>query len=167
MEGIYKVNADLADALDKGLDDFRNKKLFDFGFSDPSKLEVNGTAYTKSGDKWMAGPKTMDNTVRAEPDRQAARPERHEVCRGGRRDSRCSTATVTSNDSKRVEKVTIRKQGDKYFAQRENEPSIYELDAQAVNGPAKGGVGCEGSRAASPSEEEIGYNRPLINADER
>jgi hypothetical protein len=42
------------------------------------------------------------------------------------------TATVTSNNGKRVEKVTIRKQGERYFAQREGEPSIYELDAKAV-----------------------------------
>jgi len=31
-----------------------------------------------------------------------------------------------------VEKVTVRKQGTQYFAQRENEPSIYELDAKPV-----------------------------------
>jgi len=41
-------------------------------------------------------------------------------------------ATVTSNSGKKVEKVTIRKQGSQYFAQREGEPSIYELDAKAV-----------------------------------
>jgi hypothetical protein len=40
---------------------------------------------------------------------------------------------VTSNDGKRVEKVSITKQGNQYFAQRENEPSIYELDSQAVD----------------------------------
>jgi hypothetical protein len=39
---------------------------------------------------------------------------------------------VTSNDGKRVEKVTITKQGADYFATRENEPSIYVLDAAAV-----------------------------------
>jgi hypothetical protein len=38
-------------------------------------------------------------------------------------------ATVTS---KHAEKVTIAKQGTQYFAQRENEPSIYELDTKAV-----------------------------------
>ncbi len=42
-------------------------------------------------------------------------------------------ATVTSNNGKRVEKVTIRKQGDQYFAQRENEPSIYVVDGKAVD----------------------------------
>ena len=46
-------------------------------------------------------------------------------------------ATVTSNDGKRVEKVTIRKQGTDYFAQREGEPSIYQLDAQGRGRPAK------------------------------
>src|SRR5450759_1356775 len=61
VEGLYKVNADLADAIDKGMDDFRNKKLFDFGFSDPSKVEVKGTGYSKAGDKRTANGKTMDN----------------------------------------------------------------------------------------------------------
>ena len=40
--------------------------------------------------------------------------------------------TVSSNNGKRVEKVSITKQGDTYFAKRENEPSIYVLDAKAV-----------------------------------
>jgi hypothetical protein len=40
--------------------------------------------------------------------------------------------TVTSNAGKRVEKVSITKQGDAYFAKRENEPSIYQLDNKAV-----------------------------------
>ena len=42
-------------------------------------------------------------------------------------------ATVTSNEGKKVEKVTIRKQGTDYFAQREGEPSIYQLEAKAVD----------------------------------
>ncbi len=131
VEGIYKVNADLADAVDKSLDDFRNKKLFDFGFSDPGKVEVNTAMYTKSGDKWMAGPKAMDNTsVQNLIDKLRDLSASKFVDAGG--GDQVFTATVTSNDNKRVEKVTIRKQGDKYFAQRENEPSIYELDAQAV-----------------------------------
>src|SRR5450631_287729 len=49
VEGLYKINGDLADALEKSMDDFRNKKLFDFGFSDPSRVEVQGKGYTKAG----------------------------------------------------------------------------------------------------------------------
>ncbi len=40
--------------------------------------------------------------------------------------------TVTSNSGKRAEKVVISKLGNQYFAQREGEPSIYELDGKAV-----------------------------------
>ncbi|MGB7131446.1 MAG: DUF4340 domain-containing protein, partial [Candidatus Sulfotelmatobacter sp.] len=33
VDGAYKVDPSLGNALDKGLDDFRNKKVFDFGFN--------------------------------------------------------------------------------------------------------------------------------------
>jgi hypothetical protein len=131
VEGVYKVAADVGDALDKGLDDFRNKKVFDFGFSDPSKVDVKGASYTKSGDKWMSGGKTMDNgSVQTLIDKLRDLSATKFVEKGG--GEPVFDASVTSNNGKRVEKVTIRKQGAQYFAQRENEPSIYELDAKAV-----------------------------------
>ena len=131
-EGAYKTSADLADGLDKGLDDFRNKKVFDFGFSDPGKIDLKGASYTKTGDKWMSGAKTMDNgTVQSLIDklRDLAATKFTDKAGG----EPVFEATVTSNGGKRVEKVTIRKQGTQYFAQRENEPSIYELDSKAVD----------------------------------
>ena len=45
VDGVYKVPTDLGDGLDKRLDDFRNKKLFDFGWSDPNKIEIGKTSY--------------------------------------------------------------------------------------------------------------------------
>lgn len=131
VEGIYNVAADVGDALDKGLDDFRNKKVFDFGFSDPSKVELKGASYTKSGDKWTANGKTMDNgSVQNLIDKLRDLSAAKFGEKGG--GEPVFDAAVTSNNGKRVEKVTIRKQGNQYFAQRENEPSIYELDAKAV-----------------------------------
>jgi len=41
--------------------------------------------------------------------------------------------TVTSNDGKRIEKVLISKQGGDYVAKRENEASLYALDAKTVD----------------------------------
>ena len=41
-------------------------------------------------------------------------------------------ASVVSNGGKRNEKVSISKQGTQYFAQRDGEPSIYELDGKVV-----------------------------------
>ena len=40
LEGVYEVSSTLPEALDKPLEDFRNKKLFDFGFVDPEAVEV-------------------------------------------------------------------------------------------------------------------------------
>jgi uncharacterized ParB-like nuclease family protein len=132
VEGFYKLPSDTGDALDKGVDDFRNKKLFDFGFSDPTKIEIKGVSYTKSGDKWMSGAKTMDNTsVQSLIDklRDLTATKFADKSSG----DVVLDATVTSNEGKKVEKVTIRKQGSDYFAQREGEPSIYQLDAKAVD----------------------------------
>jgi hypothetical protein len=130
--GVWKTSADAGGALDKGLDDFRNKKLFDFGFSDPSRVELKTGAYTKAGDKWTSGPKTMDNAsvqtlIDKLRDLSAAKfPEK-----GGGGEA-VFEATVVSNEGKRNEKVTITKQETQYFAKREGDASIYEMDAQAV-----------------------------------
>jgi hypothetical protein len=132
VEGIFKVPNDLGDALDKGLDDFRNKKLFDFGFSDPTKIELKNAVYTKSGDKWMSGAKTLDNTsVQSLIDKLRDLTATKFADKGA--GDPVFEVTVTSDSGKKVEKVTIRKQGSDYFAQREGEPSIYELDGKSVD----------------------------------
>src|SRR5215467_1199527 len=131
VEGIFKISSDVGDALDKSLDDFRNKKVFDFGFSDPTKLEVNGAVYTKSGDKWMSGAKTMDNTsIQNLIDKLRDLTAKTFDEKGG--GEAVLAATVTSNMGKRVERVTISKQGSQYFAKREDEQNIYEVDGKAV-----------------------------------
>jgi len=132
VAGIFKVGADFGKNLDKGLNDFRNKKLFEFGFSDPSKIELKNTSYTKNGDKWMSGVKTMDNgSVQNLIDklRDLAATTFEDKGAG----DLVFEATVTSNMGKRVEKVAITKQGDKYFAKRGDEPSIYGLESKAVD----------------------------------
>ena len=152
VEGIYKLPADAGDAMDKGMDDFRARKLFDFGFSDPSKVELKGATYTKTGDKWMAGAKNMDNATVQNlidklrdlaatkfPDKGAGDP--------------VFEASVTSNSGKRVEKVTVRKQETQYFAQREGEPSIYELDGKAVEDLQKAASGVK-EAAPEPAKKK-------------
>ena len=131
VEGAWKTSAETGDALAKGLDDFRNKKLFDFGFSDPSKIELKTATYTKTGDKWISGPKAMDNaTVQTLIDKLRDIGATKFSEKGG--GAPVFEATVTSNDGKRVEKATVSKQGAQYFAKRDNEPSIYELEAATV-----------------------------------
>ena len=55
VAGVYTIPNDLG--LSKKLDDFRNKKVFDFGFSDPVKIEAGALTIEKKGDKWLAGGK--------------------------------------------------------------------------------------------------------------
>jgi Domain of unknown function (DUF4340) len=132
VDGVYKVTAELGDGLDKKLDDFRNKKLFDFGFTDPSKVQVGKAAYDKVGEKWMSGAKQMDApSVQNLVDklRDLAATKFLDTGGGG---AAVLDLTVTSNSGKRVEKVSITKEGDTYFAKRENEPGIYVLDGKAV-----------------------------------
>jgi hypothetical protein len=136
VEGIYKVGADLGDGVDKAVDDFRNKKLFDFGFNDPSKVEVKSgaaaaVAYSKSGDKWMSGSKQMDNaSIQTLIDKLRDLSSIKFLEQGG--GDPVLEATVTSGDGKRVEKVSVTRQGNQYFARRENEQGTYELDSHAI-----------------------------------
>ncbi len=135
VEGVHKVASDLGEAMDKGLADFRNKKLFDFGFNDPSMLEIrDGTkqaVYLKQSDKWMSGSTQMDSsTVNVLLDKLRDLAAAKFVDSGFT--IPVFEAAVTWNSGKRVDKVLISKQGTACFAKRENEPSIYELDPKSL-----------------------------------
>jgi len=139
VEGTYKVDSSLGKAVDKALDDFRNKKLFDFGFNDPNKIELhNGTKsyfFTRgsggSEDWWSNGKKMDFGTV--EPFISKLR----DLAASKFVDSGLSNAaievTVISDDGKRTEKVLSSKAGDHYIAKRENEPALYQLDSASVD----------------------------------
>ncbi|HUI81704.1 MAG TPA: DUF4340 domain-containing protein [Bryobacteraceae bacterium] len=132
VAGIYKVTGDLGKSFDKGVNDFRSKKLFEFGFSDPSLLEVQGVTYSKAGNDWTAGPKKMDNaSVQTLIDKLRDLTATTFEAEPG--EEKVFEATVISNQGKRTEKVTITKEGSKYFAKRQDDPSIYGLEAQAVD----------------------------------
>lgn len=135
VAGIYKVSSSTGTSLDKAVDDFRNKKLFDFGYSDPDKVEVHDGEKTyllthTGSDWWSNGAKMDDSSVTTLvsairdlaatkfPDSALGAPVLH--------------LTVTSDSGKRLEKVQISKNGDHYVAKRENEPALYELTASAI-----------------------------------
>lgn len=141
VDGVHKVSNDLATGLDKGVDDFRNKKLFDFGFSDPNKIEMhdNGKTYAfeKKGEDWLAGGKKMDSTsVQSFVDklRDLAASK---FIDSGTFGTQVMDISVTSNDGKRIEKVLISKQGNDYIAKRDNEPALYGMDAKNVDDLSK------------------------------
>lgn len=136
VPGIHKVTADLGKAFDKSLDDFRNKKVFDFGFSDPTMITVqNGSSsktFVRSGTDWKLDGKALDSgSVQSLVDKLRELTASKFASSGFTTAS--STISVTSNDGKRVEKAGFQKDADGYLARRENEAALYQLDAKAVN----------------------------------
>ena len=135
VAGIYKVATNVGTSTDKRLDDFRNKKVFDFGFVDPDKIEAHDGAksyfLTHSGSDWWSNGTKMDEStvstlVGAIRDLSASKfPDNGFT-------TPSIDLTVTTDNGKRMEKVLIAKNGDRYVAKRENEPALYELSATSV-----------------------------------
>jgi hypothetical protein len=137
VPGVFKVTSELGTGVDKSLDDFRNKKLFDFGFTDPSKIEMhaNGKTYSfqKGGDDWFSNGKKMDSTsVQSFLDKLRDFSASKFIDTGSL-GAPTIDITVVSNSGKLTEKLLIAKQGADYVAQRENEPALYGLDAKTVD----------------------------------
>jgi hypothetical protein len=136
VEGAYKVEGDLGQAVDKRLDDFREKKLFDFGFNDPSKIEMhNGPkAYflTRNGADWWSNGKKMEAAGV-----QEFVTKLRDLAATKFVDSGFSNPTIqfaaTSEDGKHTDNVSIAKSGDGYIAKRESDASLYCLESSAVD----------------------------------
>jgi hypothetical protein len=136
VDGVYKIGADLGHSLDKKLEDFRNKKVFDFGFDDPDQIELHNGDKTyylmRKGQDWWSNGKKMDSTSV-----QSLVAKFRELTASKFVESGFSkpiiNASVVSRDGKKTEKVSIAKSSDGYLAKLENEPSLYGLDASSVD----------------------------------
>jgi hypothetical protein len=136
VKGVYKVSSDVGQAVAKSLDDFRNKKIFDFGFSDPTKIDVQSGSVSKefvrSGTDWKMNGKNMDaGSVQAFIDKARDLAATKFLTSGFT--SPAATVSITSNDGKRSEKVEFAKTSDGYIARRENEATLYQLDTKSVD----------------------------------
>jgi hypothetical protein len=136
VAGIYKIATDSAEGLDKSADELRNKKLFDFGFSEPDRVEVRdgsaATVLTKSGENWQRGGKNLDSPSVSQlvdqlRDLQAIKFKTEGFT------SPAIEFTVVSNAGKRTEKVEIAQSGVYWIARRSGEPALYELDGKAID----------------------------------
>jgi hypothetical protein len=133
VEGTYKLAGELGDSMDKTAEDFRNKKVFDFGFNDPTKIEINGTAYQRAGDRWATSSGQFDSGSL-----QSVIDKLRDLSATKFADKMGGTQTlvlgVTSGDNHRYEKITINKDGDSFDAQRDGEPAVvYVIDAKSMD----------------------------------
>ncbi len=154
VPGEYKIASDVGKELDKSLEDFRNKKLFDFGFSDPTKIQVqqagSDKTYVRSGTDWKLSGQTMDaGTIQGLIDKLRDVSAAKFVTTGFT--TPALTITITSNDGKRVERVEFAKTTDAYIARRENEPALYQLDAKALTDILEAS---KGIKPAAPSAKK-------------
>ncbi len=129
VDGIFKTTTEQGEGLAKKLDDFRNKKLFEFGFNLPDSVEVkqDGATFTfvKSGNDWKRDGKIVDaGAVQQILDRL------RELAATKFADSAAGAPFAEYSAGK--EKVIVNKQGDSYLARRASEPEVYILDANTV-----------------------------------
>lgn len=152
--GAYKVLSSVGSSMDKSLDDFRNKKLFDFGFVEPEKIEIHdgGKSYllTRSASDWWSNGTKMD-----EGSVSTLLSDIRDLSATKFPDSGFTTSaievTVTSDSGKRLEKALIAKNGDRYIAKRENEPALYELNASAITDLQKAAADVKPAPPAAPA----------------
>ncbi len=151
-EGVYKVSSDIGQVLDKSLDDFRNKKLFHFGFSGPNKIDLRSGSKSylleRNKEDWWSNGKKLD-------------PEGVESLISKLRDLSATKfvdsgfgtpdieATVTSDEGKRTETIAISKSDDHYIARRENDSTLYQLDSNSVDDLLKRAADVKPAAAAS------------------
>ncbi len=144
QDGVYEVSSTLAESFDKPVSDFRNKKIFDFGFADPARIEVrdgsNAVAIAREEDKWL---------LRSDGDRELEGEKVQTLLDGLRNlaalefpsdnvsdqmryglDNPAIQAEVTpSGDDAEPEKVVVSSpEKERVYAARVGEPSIYEVE---------------------------------------
>ncbi len=139
--GVYKIASDLPKSLDKDVADFRNKKLFDFGYAEPDKIEIHSgeKAYflTKGGDDWWSGDGKKLDTEGAESVLSDVRDLSATKFVSSGFTAPVVEIIVTSDKGKRVEDVLIAKSGEDYVAERKGEPAFYQVDDKAIQGLQK------------------------------
>lgn len=136
VEGAHKVSEELAKATERSIEELRTKKLFDFGFVDPSKVEYTNagksTVLEQKDDVWtMNGKKPEPESLYAALD----------VLRGmaalkfaeGKFTTPVATVAVTYGKPGIVEKLEIAKVGNYVYARRVGEPGEYELDPKTLS----------------------------------
>jgi hypothetical protein len=153
VTGVYKISSGTGMGMDKTLDDFRNKKLFDFGFAEPDKVELHDG--DKSYSLTHGGPDWWSNGTKMDPATASALIDRiRDLTAGNFLETGFSTPaldlTVTSDSGKRVEKISISKNGDKFLAKRENEAALYELNGSAVEELQRSAAGLKPAAISTP-----------------
>jgi hypothetical protein len=135
MEGAYKVADALGEAIDKNIEDFREKRLFDFAQDTPDKIELHDGSksifLTRSGEDWWSDGKKMDPLSADGFVRSIRQLTASKFVSTGFANPALSLM-VTSKDGKLVEKAEIAKAGGDFLVKRDGEQLLYALNAKGI-----------------------------------
>ncbi|MBZ5641850.1 MAG: DUF4340 domain-containing protein [Acidobacteriia bacterium] len=137
MDGAFKVADALGEAVSGNLEDFREKRLFDFAADNPEKIELHDGAkawfLTRTDEDWWSGDGKKLDALSADGLLRSIRKLTATKFASGGYVKPDVTLTVISNGGKRVEKVGIAKAGKDYIAKRDGDEMLYELPAADVD----------------------------------
>jgi hypothetical protein len=135
VKDVYKIASNVGTGLDKNLDDFRNKKLFDFGYADPDKVEIHDGSksylLSRNSSDWFLNGMKLDPGTALSLVGQIRDLTATKFANSGFT-TPLVDIIVTSDNGKSSERVLISQNGDHFFAKREGEPALYELAASTV-----------------------------------
>ena len=138
VSGAYKVSRSLGESVSKKLDDFREKKVFDFGYAEPSKIEFKDPArdlicVKKQSEWYNADGKKLDaDAVNGFIDK--LRDLQASSFPSSGFGSPAIEITVVSDNGQKTEKISVAKSGAGYIAKRDGEAELYGLDAKTFEG---------------------------------
>ncbi len=134
--GTWQIDAAVGEAVSRKLNSFRNRQLFDFGYTDPDKIEVHAGSkalfLTRAGDTWWSVGTKMDagsveDLVSALRSLAATKFV----------DSGFTAPTirliVASAGGRQVEAVEIQKSKDGAIAKRDDGSSLYAIGSDALD----------------------------------
>lgn len=145
LGGIYPVPAEIDNYLRKPLEEFRDLRVFRFGFSEIFKLRYEGGGKSFSLDKpnenWVRDGKRVEAQLANTLVDELRGLRGTEYLVGEAPGEVTHTAAVELADGAE-ETVTLRKDGDNYFAARAGEKGYYRLPASFLKGieSAAGGI---------------------------
>jgi hypothetical protein len=156
VDGFHLLTGEAGAALAKVPEEYRNKKLFDFGFSDPAKVEYRGPNRTlvlnKAGEKWVSGGLEMDTVgVQSFIDRLRELTAAKFVETGF--SAPVIELTVAAQGGKLNEQVSISKAGDNYIARRGDGATLYEIDSKAIEALERAAADVKAAAPAPPGKK--------------
>ena len=155
VEGTWKIDSSLATALDRSVDDFRNKQLLNFGYADPLNIEYQSGATSlnlvRSNKDWYSNGKKMDaDSVDSLISAIRGLAASKFVDSGFTKPD--ITLTVVSVEGRAIEKISFQKTPDGAIAKRSDGPGLYVLDSVTMNNLYTAAAGIK--PAAAPAKKK-------------